>query len=102
MSIPLTSRPRVFLAPPHPQSFPLCHPRWPRWHLRGGQHSLQAVWAVGTEGSWALVFLNPGSGQLLKSAGDGGFSLDTTRPELGEAVPLGLGGALLTRGALTS
>ena len=92
MSVPLTSHPQAFLDSP-PPSFPLCHPRWPQWHLCGGQHSLQAVWAGGTEGSWALVFLNPGSGQPLKLAQ--GFSLGTADPEWeGGVASLALGGTL--------
>lgn len=59
------------------------------------------MWAVGTEGSWALVFLNPGSGQPLKLAQ--GFSLGTADPEWeGGVASLALGGTLPISGALTS
>lgn len=64
MSVPLTSHPRASLDSP-PPFVPFVPPTVAaaasvRW-------AAQAVWVVGAEGARALVFLNPGSGQPLKS-----------------------------------
>lgn len=59
----------------------------------------RAVWALGTQDTWALVFLNPGSGQPLKSiqTGPGGFPWGAADPGWE-----GSGGILLVSGAVAS